>query len=92
MEFQETKPPTANHRLGHNFWPGIAEELKKNPRKWAKVLTDRQSGSAAGFASSIRTGRSVAFQPQGTFEACSRTSGPGKADVWACYVGETNEQ
>jgi len=45
-------------------WAKIAESLRANPGKWAKVET-----SSTAYCSFIRQGRTKAFQPAGSFEA-----------------------
>lgn len=68
----------------------ISAKLRRQPGKWAHVLTygsARTSGSVAGI---IRTGRTSAWQPARHYEATANKV-DGEYRVYARYVGEPSE-
>lgn len=67
----------------------ISDKLRRQPRKWAHVLTygaARTSGSIAGI---IRSGKTRAWQPAGAFEATANKVGE-EYRVYARYVGQSD--
>ena len=72
------RPPSADYRA-------LAEDLKKNPGKWALV----GENMSVSIGSHISSGRIKAFQPAGTFEGVVRGTKNGRAEkVFARYIGE----
>jgi hypothetical protein len=86
MPIQWEEPPQS--QTGGGKYDELAEELRRNPGRWAKLGT-----YDTGQAANIRDGRLRAFRPAGAFEAVSRngrTDGEGRrqADIYVRYVGE----
>lgn len=87
----EDPPPTNARWTGGSSGPRskyapLAEQLRAHPGRWALVReVDRQS-DAAGFASLIRFGRTICFEPRGDFDACTRAV-DGRFRVYARYLG-----
>lgn len=63
-------------------WVAVANALRENPGKWAKVESYGKKPTATGVASKIRKGENLAFEPAGAFEAAVRPDG----DVFDLYV------
>lgn len=80
IEWREP-PPRARSSPKGSKWADIATTLRANPGKWALV-----HHGAASMAANIRAGR-LADMPRGEFEATSRKSADGKADIYARFVG-----
>lgn len=84
--WEEPPPPKPGPKPRHE---AIAAELRSNPGKWAKVAV-----ASPGMASTIKSGRMIAYQPQGAFEAVARNYRSadghvrGVADIYARYIGE----
>lgn len=70
-----------------NAWQNEAAELKARPGQWARVATKQTTSSAGTLASRIKEGQIRAFIPAGHFQAVIRGM-----DVWARYVGPTDEE
>lgn len=71
-----------------HVWFKVAEELRRNPERWAKIST-RTTRNAAGAFAFLRVKRGTgAFAPMGSFEAVTRANSSGSFDVYARYVGE----
>ncbi|GAA3162199.1 hypothetical protein GCM10017688_05500 [Streptomyces ramulosus] len=88
--FEELPPfsrSTASATIRHT---GVAEALRANPTRWARIQEREKPGDAAGFAYQIRKGILAAFRPTGHFEAKSRTVGK-VYHVYARYVGPAAE-
>ena len=80
IEWREP-PPQARPGPKGSKWTDIATALRANPGKWALV-----HHGAASVAANIRAGR-LAGMSQGEFEAASRMTADGKADIYARFVG-----
>ena len=80
IEWREP-PPRAQSGPKESKWADIATALRANPGKWALV-----HHGAASMAANIRAGR-LADMAQGEFDAVSRMTADGKADIYARYVG-----
>jgi hypothetical protein len=88
MSIIKEDPPQRSPRGAKvsEYWSGIADQLKADPGAWYRILDGEKH---AGLASQIRSGRSAAFLPKGSFEATSRKSDDDNTwSVWARYVGE----
>lgn len=88
MNMQWKEPPPAGTSRNADKYMEIADELRRNPGKWAMI-----GRMSAQNASNIKDGRLAAFRPRGTFEATYRNIsksevGPDTADIYARYVGE----
>ena len=80
----DNPPDTKGNRSGTKRWEAIAKELRSNPEQWAVVAENVSSATAY----LIRTGKYLAFQPAGTFEATTRGNANGRAaQIYARYVG-----
>ena len=62
----------------------FADELRQNPKRWARLPTDENRKANGGDANAIKTGRFTAFRPAGHFEATFR-----QGVTYVRYVGET---
>ncbi|MCG6493389.1 hypothetical protein [Kitasatospora sp. A2-31] len=65
----------------------IADGLQALPGEWGLVGNYVWQGAAKTAARSIETGRLVAYQPAGSFEAQVRIGSEGDALVYARYIG-----
>lgn len=72
MEWQD--PPERNTRYD---WQAIAEQLRQNPQRWAKVET-----KSTTYSTLIQRGQVKAFRPAGAYE--TRTS---KGALFIRFVG-----
>ncbi|MEU9120129.1 hypothetical protein AB0C96_09745 [Streptomyces sp. NPDC048506] len=64
-----------------------AEALRGRPGEWAHVDSHPNLNRATNQGHRIRTGKHTAFRPAGAYEAQTRSTGDGTADVYARYVG-----
>lgn len=92
LEWVDEPPPRKRSTSGK--WAPVAEQLKANPGKWAKVQTGSTSGGS--FASMVRHAKTAAFAPAGAFEAVTRSAGKDDrgrdlADLYVRFVGEKQE-
>lgn len=80
--------PAALRPDGPQAWDSeaIAADLRDRPGVWALVRTDANGV----YVTLVKKGRVAAFQPSGSFEACSRKVGT-KLQLYARYVGEAGE-
>ena len=78
-------PPLENRGGGVNH-QHVAQQLRTNPGAWARVSTYATAASAGAMAQSVRRALLTAYQPEGAYEAVSRTV-EGKYYVYARYVG-----
>jgi hypothetical protein len=82
--------PTVLQKQQAEKWRAVADELRRNPQKWAVVAEAAATGTGA-VSTGIKRATGVyaeAFAPAGTFEATTRTTKPGVVAVYARYVGE----
>ncbi|MFC8490696.1 hypothetical protein ACFUJU_07800 [Streptomyces sp. NPDC057235] len=70
-------------RGGHDL---IADQLREEPGRWARIDRLYQHKNALSIARSIRLGRMPAYEPPGDFDACSRVQG-AKSYVYVRYLG-----
>lgn len=85
-EIEWAEPPTAPNEPGR--WTAVADELRANPGRWAKIKVD---ASDTTLAHRIKHGAVVGFRPAGAFEARSvswASDGKRRFDIYARYVGE----
>jgi len=68
------EPPRTTPR---NDWGKIAEALRANPGKWAKLET-----ASTAYCAFIKQGKTKAFQPAGSFEATLQNR-----VLYARYIG-----
>lgn len=75
-EIRWQEPPAT----GNNRWAPVMDELKRNPGKWALLLTEVTSGNGAQF-------RNRGFEVR----AISKGRGyqPGKVDIYVRWPGAT---
>lgn len=84
MEIVWEDPPESNKGGGvRRVLSEFADELRKNPNRWARYPTD---GRGKSIATRIRQGRSSVFTPKGSFEAVTREV-DGKLVIFVRYVG-----
>ncbi|MFD5107151.1 hypothetical protein [Streptomyces cinereoruber] len=76
----ETPPAQGGHEL-------IAEKLRKEPGRWARIEKAYPRKSASAFAYSVNHGRRPAYAPEGDFEACWRMKGDA-AYVYVRFLGD----
>ena len=74
--------PPAQRRTGK--YDDVADRLADDPGTWYRIATGATTG---GLAAGINKGSIRAFQPEGSFEAVSRTQ-DGGVSIWARYIGE----
>jgi hypothetical protein len=82
LQFSEPPPPD----IRQTKWSEIANQLKARPGEWAHL-----GRIATSQAHHIKSARTAAFLPAGSFEAIVRNRDERMADVWARYVGENGE-
>lgn len=85
ITFEPLPHPDASTRKGTGKHAKIADALRKNPGKWARVLTLKAT-SARTMAYAIKAATMPCYGPAGSFEAKSRTV-DGQCHVYARYVG-----
>jgi hypothetical protein len=69
-------------------WAPIADKLRANPGRWAKIV----SQGNISIASAILKGQPICFRPEGSFESkVANMVGRYTGDVYARYVGEHGE-
>lgn len=78
----EQPPARRGAAGGTDKYDALTEQLKSRPGQWARVPEHLVSKPLA-LASSIRYGKTKAFQPEGSFEASARGE-----FVYARYVGD----
>ncbi len=83
-QFQWAELPPSGTGLSGRL-AGAPEKLRGKPGKWA--LVGRFSVSTS---TQVKTGR-LGFAPAGAFEAVSRGTNNGRADIYARFVGESGE-
>ena len=84
MEWND--PPALKRKASK--WEPVALALRANPGKWAKIVTEGNTGVSV----SIRQGELRCFKPAGSFEVrVANMSGVWVGDVYARYVGENRE-
>lgn len=83
----EEPPPRERSAPANVQHSDVAEFLEGNPGQWAKVKVCTTVTQAGSFASNIRHGRLLAFQPAGKYEAVTR-----KEAVYARYVESADVQ
>jgi hypothetical protein len=83
----EEPPPPAQRGGPKSKWPGIFDELRKNPGEWAIVRRD----VTPNYATLIRKGQ-VPGCSAGEFEArCVMVPGTNRvAELYARYVGASS--
>lgn len=89
MQIKFEDPEPSRRRGLQNPWPEIADELRRNPNRWALIAEDYW----ASLGSFIRSGTYKDFRPAGSFEATARkvNQKTGKAErIYARYVGHNN--
>lgn len=64
-------------------WAPIAEALRRQPRKWARLDLDASGSTTRAAATHIKRGHFVAFRPAGHYEAKTENY-----ELWARYVGD----
>jgi hypothetical protein len=69
-------------------WRWEAVELRTRPKVWAHLVEKDTRKQASYMACSIRSGKLVAFAPNGLFDAAVRTLPDGSHHVYARYLGE----
>lgn len=80
-------PPARTGSLKAGLHDEIADFLKANPGKWARVI---KGGKSAAAASTINTAGASAYQPRGSFEATSRQTSKGQYDIYARFIGKAD--
>jgi hypothetical protein len=79
--------PGRSRRSKHNH-NLIAERLKEQPGRWAKVL----DGVNVSYANHIKEGDLGAYRPAGSFEAvCRGTDKDFHCTIYARYIGRFGE-
>lgn len=69
-------------------WAGIAEVLRANPGRWAKVKTYDSRDGVNGHYQTIKRG--TKHLPAGEFDVRYQRAGDkenGTSELWLCYVG-----
>jgi hypothetical protein len=83
----EAPPPSATPRKPSK-WQPIADTLKANPGKWAKVVTNGN----VSVKSDAENGKLKCFQPAGSFEGrVAAFTGRFTGNVYLRYIGENGE-
>lgn len=86
------EPPAARRPRGRGMkHREIAAKLQDRTGEWARIHTSTSRGGADAAAYQIRTGRNIAYQPPGSFEATARTVG-GEFFVYARHVASDGAQ
>lgn len=86
--FEWQEPPDRQYRKPSK-WQPVADALRANPGKWAKIV----SNGNVGIKSVAEKGELRCFQPAGSFEGRTVVS-QGRmwvGDVYLRYVGEDGE-
>jgi hypothetical protein len=79
------EPRPGRPGVGRPKYYAFAEALKRRPGQWAVLGT-----ASSALAHQIGAGKTVAFQPAGTFEAVSRKEAndrPGRGTIYVRYLG-----
>lgn len=84
ITFEEPPGPRGGADRNH---PEIAEALKANPGRWARLNFDFvDAAKANNLASTIKSARLSPYRPKGSFQARVRTV-DGEVRVYARYIG-----
>ena len=81
-------PPPIRRNKGSQ-WDKIAQQLRDNPGKWARIYIDAKNGGNMVYL--ITRGKLAAFHPPRSFIATIRTDKKGLEYVYAKYIGSTKE-
>lgn len=83
--WQEPPESSTGKNAGVTKWRYISTTLRSRPGEWALVATDMSPGTVNNIKRGKLSGMTI-----GEFEAVSRSrpdSPPGKADIYARYIG-----
>lgn len=85
IEWSDPPKHRGGGRKANEQFVPIAQALKENKGKWAKIVDGSRNTS---LVAQIKQGKIAAFEPEGSFEATGRRSEDGDLAVWARFVGE----
>jgi hypothetical protein len=83
MKWEEPPPEGTGKHIGGGKWLFEATQLRKDPKRWARVAENLTYPQAGQLAENIRSGKLRNFRPPRSFEAVARLG-----RVYARYVGE----
>lgn len=84
------EPPASKRGAKSTRHRDVVAQLKARPGEWARIRTGTTRASVDSCAQQIRTGRLVAYNPAGTFEAVGRTV-EGAYVVFARYIAKDGD-
>ncbi len=87
MKWENPPPQQAARNPGGKVWAEEAAELRAHPGHWG-VLAEYQlakTAAARQLAHIVKTGKCVAFRPEGAFDAVTRTEGETVKVYVICY-------
>jgi hypothetical protein len=84
------RPGPLPPRPAADVFAAAAANLRAHPGRWAVVAEFEGQGSAANLSVGIRAGRTLSWQPAGSFDSTTRKEGD-VAVVYARYVGEPEQ-
>jgi hypothetical protein len=79
------RPPPRSRRGIRFLTPDVVEQLRANPKRWARVKAWPSKSSAASAAKRVRTGEISGVDPA-EWEVEARTTDGGSA-LWLRFVG-----
>lgn len=79
-------PAPPQERRNDVFWTTVADTLRENPNKWARVKVYESKGGATGRANQINSGKSPFF-PKPEFSARYVATPDGQfSELWVCFT------